>query len=80
MSWLSEPFCNKWLRDQSKLPSKRRNTLIMSMPVQSELELALAKIQKFVKHTNTGKAGTEVRVNKVDGGIELFVVDSKEMS
>ncbi len=72
-------FYNKWLRSQAHLPPKRRNTLIISMPVQSALELALVKIQRFVKYMNTGKAGTEVRVKKVAGGIELFVEDSKEM-
>ncbi len=77
---MSTWFYNKWLRSQADLPPKLRNILTISMPVQSELELVLAKIQKFVKYSNTGKAGTEVRVRKVDGGIELFVEDSKEIS
>ncbi len=74
-------FCNRWLREQSKLPQSRRNTLIFCGLEQSGLESVLDLIQQFEVRMNFGKVQVEVtrKLDKNAGTIELFVGDSKEM-
>jgi len=72
--WSSESFCNRWLREESVLPAKRRSSLTLSMLEPSELELVLDIILKYGKRMNTGK----VRIEVCLGEIKLSVVDSKE--
>ncbi len=81
-NWMPDSFCNRWLREQSNLPRKRRSTLIYCTLRQSELRLVLETIRLFEAHMNSG--GVQVAVtrkqDKSAGTIELFVEGSKEMS
>ncbi len=75
-------FCNRWLREQSKLPRKERNTLIFCGLEQSALESVLDLIRQFEDRMNSGKEQVAVtrKLDKSAGTIELFVEGSKGMS
>ncbi len=81
-NWSQESFCNRWLRQQSKLEPKRRNTLIYCGLEQSEQELVLATIRQFEDLMNSGKERIVVTLkqDKSVGTIEVYVEDSREMS
>ncbi len=73
--WSSEPFCNRWLREQSLNPSKSETILNLPMQEQSELESVLAAIRRFENRTNCGK----VRIVIHRGTISISIRGSKEM-
>ncbi len=75
-------FCNRWLRHQSKLERKYRNTLIYCTLEPSELESVLALIRRFEVAMSSGKAQIAVtrKLDKNAGTIELFVEGSRVTS
>ncbi len=75
-------FCNRWLREQSKLEPRRRNTLIFCGLEQSALESVLDLIRQFEVRMSFGKEQIVVtrKLDRNAGTIELFVEGSKGMS
>ncbi len=80
--WSSMSFCNRWLRSQALLPSKRRSTLIYCTLLQSELESVLEAIRQFEDRMTSTGVPIEVmrKQDKHVGTIEISVVDSRGMS